>query len=260
MRKGRSSNEKLTILTQECLVLLYRHDIYLMQQYVSTADNVLADAACRQYWNVLENNFDTYPFFADCRAKRLMKLKTANSTDRTKILPQRVQLAMTDFTEEAYETTTKANAKSAWKWWVEFMEECDADCYIHPDNKLFNIYLSGFKAGLADHLLGNVNSAGTVSTYASQVVWCLQQYHDEKLLPTVNRGIEKQLQGGKRYQGALDLTFYAVLYGKYAKCNDLLKIRNLLAYSFLGFTIQRSQSAAVNSKPKQHGTHNAHSD
>ena len=133
------------------------------------------------------------------------------------------------------------------------MEECDADCYIHPDNKLFNIYLSGFKAGLADHLLGNVNSAGTVSTYASQVVWCLQQYHDEKLLPTVNRGIEKQLQGGKRYQGALDLTFYAVLYGKYAKCNDLLKIRNLLAYSFLGFTIQRSQSAAVNSKPKQHG-------
>ena len=131
------------------------------------------------------------------------------------------------------------------------MDDNDGDCYIRPDDKRLPIYLAGFKASLADKLYGDVDSAGTATTYASQVQWCLHQYHEDNLLTEVSRGIDKQLQDGKRYQGSIDITFFAELYERYGKCNDIIKIRNLLVFSFLGLGIQRSQSAVVQSAVTQ---------
>ena len=70
----------------------------------------------------------------------------------------------------------------------------------------------------------------------------------------VNRGIGKSLADGKKYQGSLDLSFYATLYSMVldssTKVLNLKLVRNLLVYSFLGFAIQRAQSATVNTITK----------
>jgi len=208
---------------------------------------VLADAACRQLWCTFYQHFYTDPLFADCRARRLKALKVQDSNDPLAILSSRQQLATKKFRDAAFEPATRKNAKSAWKWWVMFMDDNDGDCYIKPDDKRLPIYLAGFKASLADKLYGDVDSAGTATTYAAQVQWCLHQYHQDNLLTEVSRGIDKQLQDGKRYQGSIDITFFAELYERYANCNDIIKIRNLLVFSFLGLGIQRSQSAVVQS-------------
>jgi hypothetical protein len=253
MHKGRSKTRHLCLLVQRCLLLLYKYDIYLQAHYISTADNILADAACRQLWKTFNANFDTYPVFAECRRKRLQALTNSSANDPLSILAPRVKLAVMEMKETAYETNTKVNARSAWKWWCEYMAECDGDCYIHPNNKQYKTYLLGFKAALMMKFHGDVKSPGTISTYAAQVTWCLSQYHNVGLDRTINRAIGKQLQDGKRYQGSIDLTFFADQYKRYAKCNDIIKIRNLLVYSFLGLTMSRSQAAVTQSADSRLG-------
>jgi hypothetical protein len=110
---------------------------------------------------------------------------------------------------------------------------------------------------LADNLYGSkINADSTVSTYVDQTIWVLQQHKEHKLDNAIKRGVSKELQDGKRYQGSLDLDFFVTLYSIVfdprttfqSQHFNLLKLtRNLLVYTFLGFAIQRSQSAVVQS-------------
>ena len=123
-----------------------------------------------------------------------------------------------------------------------------------PHTSAFKLYLAGFRAALADNLYEtDVKASSTVDTYCQQVIWVLKQRDSEAVNSAVSRGVNKQLQDGKRYQGSLDLSFYGKLYSMVfemeSPAQHLKLVRNLLLYSFLGFATQRSQSAVI-SNPK----------
>ena len=101
------------------------------------------------------------------------------------------------------------------------------------------MHLAGFKAALADNLYGSsIAAASTVETYCNQVCWILQQHQTHKLSKAVSRGIAKELQDGRRYQGSLDLSFFATLYSMVfnpaAEYQDLKFVRNLLVHGPTG--------------------------
>jgi hypothetical protein len=193
---------------------------------------------------VFDNAWKTYPVFADFRAARLKKLST-KSDNPSDILPQRVRYEMEKYKEVAYEPTTKKNAKSAWKPWLLFMEECNVGSpFLDPDAADFDIYLAGFKAALASNLYGtDVHCSSSVQSYAAQVTWILRQHLEQTLSKTVTRGIDKELQDNRKFTDSIDLDFYAQLFKRRLQSADLAKVRDLLVYVFLGFGIQRAQAA-----------------
>ena len=140
---------------------------------------------------------------------------------------------------------------------IEYVAECNRDAWIKPASKEGKIYLAGFEAALAENLYGgNVKASSTVHTYCQQVIWVLTQKDEVKVAKAVHRGVDKLLQDGKRHQGSLDITFFATLYDQFGSATatqsksvtsgQLLKsVRNLLIYTFLGFGVQRSQSAVI---------------
>ena len=256
LRRGFSTNRKICDLVQRILLLCYEHDIYLDLYYISSADNILADAASRQYWETFTNNFYTFYLFADSRAHRLSKAQqpTDKSQCNIDILPARVQFAVRQLEASAYEDSTRDGAATAWTYWERYIEECNTvgqtSLWQDPNSKQGKIYLAGFKAALAHNLCGShIAAAGTVTTYSNQVIWILKQHQAHQLNRAVTRGVAKTLQDGRRYQGSLDLTFFATLYSKVEQLPEIqstLKlVRNLLVYSFLGFSISRSQSAVI---------------
>ena len=251
IRKCRSRNKYLNSLVHRILLLCYTQDIYLLPCYVSTHDNTLADAASRQRWDIFNKHWPAYHGFADSRASRLQRLQEAEEGVE-KILPSRVRFSVQKYQQAAYEQTTRVNARSAWKWWCEYAEECEMPTpFMDPESDEFPIYLAGFEAAVADNLYGsNVKASSSVDTYSNQVTWLLKEHRGANLRRAVSRGIHKQLQSGKRYQGSMDITFFASLYQLHSASNDIRQVRNLLAFSFLGFGLQRSQSVSVNSSCK----------
>ena len=150
--------------------------------------------------------------------------------------------------------------------------QSETSLWQDPDTDTGKLYLAGFKAALADNLYDTkIGAASTVETYHNQVVWVLKQHNSHQLSRAVSRGVGKSLQDGKRYQGSLDLSFFTDLYSIVGRGqNDFLNvglgsnngprpqdelrlIRNLLCYSFLGFTISRSQAAVVKRQQTMQG-------
>jgi hypothetical protein len=150
---------------------------------------------------------------------------------------------------------SQSHAATAWGYWQEYVRECKCSLWQDPDTDEAVLCLSGFKAALAENLYGSsIKAASTVTTYYQQVLWILNKNKATAINRAVNRGIGKSLADGKKYQGSLDLSFYATLYSMVldssTKVLNLKLVRNLLVYSFLGFAIQRAQSATVNTITK----------
>ena len=250
LRRGYSRNDQLNKLVQQCLLTCYNHDILLDLYYISSKDNILADAASRQRWDIFYDTFDTFWLFAGSRAAKLKQLRQPDKQDQAlQILPPRVRFELEKCREDAYEESTRSNAKSAWTYWERYCEECQCEVWQNPEKKQGIILLAGFKAALKANLyLSNIKASSTVHTYCNQVQWILKAHMEKSMYKAVSRGIDKQLQGGRRFQGSLDLTFFCEMFSKVkleSNSIELKTIRNLLVHTFLGFAVQRSQSAAV---------------
>jgi hypothetical protein len=120
--KGYSASRKICSLVQQILMLCYDHDIYLDLFYITSANNIVADAASRQYWDIFHAHYNYFWLFADTRAKQL-KAKTEptdNSQCDIQQLPARVRFAVRKFESEAYEESTRDNAKTSWTYWEQY--------------------------------------------------------------------------------------------------------------------------------------------
>jgi len=222
--------------------------MYLRLHYVKSKDNVLADSASRMQWTIFWDNFDTYHGFADYRAARL-KQNAEQANDPTAILPKKIQMAIGNLKNKAYEASTIKGAESAWQPWCKYMMDCNRDPMLKPDDPNYQVYLTGFKAALAQGMYAELTTAGSVSTYYNQVISILNSKEISKIDRAVSRGMQKELACNKRIDEPFMISYMCSMY-EHLDLTNLKKVRNLLAYSFLGFSIQRSQACTnKNSQP-----------
>ena len=195
-------------LVQECLITCYRHNIILDLHCIKSAVNMLADAASRQLWKTFYDHAPTFWLFADTRAQRLkqqddtkQKMNKDKSLPDVSMLPSRVQFSVGKYSNKAFEESTRTGARTAWSHWEKYIEECcntkQVSIFMNPHSSAFKIYLTGFRAALADNLYGtDIKASSTVETYCQQIIWILKQRDNEAVNSAVSRRIKKQLQDG----------------------------------------------------------------
>ena len=160
------------------------------------------------------------------------------------VLPDKIQMAVIECTSKAYASSTIKNSNSAWKPWCQYMTDCGRSPYLHSDDPHYRVFLTGFKASLATGLYANLTTASSVTAYYNQIITILTSQDIVKINRAVGRGMQKELADNKRFQEPFLLSYYGTMYER-LDTQDLRQVRNLLAYSFLGFSLSRSQLSVL---------------
>ena len=94
LRRGRSKSRKLNEMCQEILLICYEHDIWPEWHWVASKENILADAASRQQWQIFWENWGAYPGFAGYRRARNLQEEAKEEGSRLKVLHPRARQAV----------------------------------------------------------------------------------------------------------------------------------------------------------------------
>ena len=247
LRRGRSKSRKLNDMCQEILLICYEHDIWPEWHWVASKENILADAASRQQWQIFWENWGAYPGFAGYRRARNLQDEAKEEGSRLKVLHPRARQAVRDTKKIAFEPSTVQNAKSAWVLWEQYMSDNGGSPYLSTGDPNYDIYMAGYEACLAQGIYGKLKSADSILTYKAQVQWSLNQHGESRIKQDVERGMKKQLKLNKKAVDPWKLEYFATLFERHAETDNLTQLQTLLALSMLGFGIQRSRSAVTKS-------------